>query len=203
MSGTRRKRQPSAPPSAPRRAEDPGVAPHADQHPTTWRPTAASTRNLAVVCLALTVSSTAVVLLTQPALLVAMILVLAAALGSAVNAFFSKRRVAEGLRQPEKPELLNWPGSADERRRLERAGRLRAANAATVALILGAIAGLVPAVGLACAGAGAAGATTAWLTWRLISRYEDDHRVTVFTAHGGGAKHNARRFGVAATPVAS
>jgi hypothetical protein len=163
-----------------------------EQSLVTWRPAAASFRNLVLVGVAAGGASAAVMAASRPLLaLVAVTLGLVA--GLVVMVFISARRLAHA----EQPALANWPGPERERRRLARAGLLKGINAAVVALILGATSGLVPAVGVAFAGAGTAAAVTAWFMRRAVVRYETEHTVTVFAARGAMQRRAVHRFGTA------
>jgi hypothetical protein len=139
----------------------------------------------------------AAVLATSRPLLTVVAVALGLVAGFGITLFSGARRVGEGLATAEKPHLLNWPGTNEERRRLERAGRMRAGNAATVALILGAVSGLVPAVGVAFAGAGTAAAATAWSMRRAVRHFELERGVTVFAAQGAMQRRSPHRFGTA------
>jgi len=163
-----------------------------------WRPTASSFRSLTLFAAALCAAAAAVLATSHSVELTLVTLALGLAAGFALTLTVTRNRVRVALESAEHPALGNWPGTTQERRDLVRRGRVRAARAVAMALVLGALAGFYPVVGVAAVGAGAAGAVSGFITARMVHRFEVDGDVTVFSPSGAGGIRRRLRFGVVA-----
>ena len=153
--------------------------------PVTWRPTADSFRNLAVMWSGLAVAATATAATVTDAAVLATLVGLALAGGLVTAVTVSRSRLTRALQAAGRPSIANWPPKPAERERSRRAGWANARKAAVVALVVGAVSGLVPVVGAGVAAAGWAGAVGSVVGWRTVRRYEGAEGVVVVTARPG------------------
>lgn len=164
----------------------------------TWRPTAQSYFSLTAFSLSLCVAAAAVLGVTKSAALVGVTVGLAALVGVLLAVMITRKRVAAALAEAERPTLGNWPGTDADRRQLRHRGRVRTARSTAMALVLGALCGFYPILGVACIGGGLAGAVAAGIVVRTVVAYEAAHDVTVLSAsEPGSALRRRLHFGLA------
>jgi hypothetical protein len=164
----------------------------------TWRPTVQSYQNLSLFTSALAVSAGLVLALTYSFVLVFSIAGLVLAAAATLSLLITRRRVQETLAEAEHPELGNWPGSAEDRRDLRRAGRRRCARSIAMAVVVGAFGGFYPIIGGAFVGIGIGGALDSTVIMVLVQRYEAAHNVTVLSLSKFGTASRRRLvFGLA------
>ncbi len=164
----------------------------------TWRPTVQSYQNLSLFTSALAVSAGLVLALTYSFVLVFSIAGLVLAAAATLSLLITRRRVQKTLAEAEHPELGNWPGSAEDRRDLRRAGRRRCARSIAMAVVVGAFGGFYPIIGGAFVGIGIGGALDSTVIMVLVQRYEAAHNVTVLSLSKFGTATRRRLvFGLA------
>ncbi|HEV3188367.1 MAG TPA: hypothetical protein VGZ04_10030 [Acidimicrobiales bacterium] len=160
---------------------DNGVEASATNDVPTWRPTVQSYQNLALFTSTLAIAAGLTLALTKSFLIVVAIASLVLVASIALSLLVTRRRVESALAIAVRPELGNWPGTADDRQALRCAGRRRCRRSIALAVVAGALGGFYPIVGEAFVGIGVGGAIGSSVIMVLVQRFEAEHVVTVFT----------------------